>query len=604
MMSSVCFRQAVRWGVGEVSRMITYYPHLLSTSTRRTYLRSISSSSITYEKAGNLADVCELNIISSPFAPINEVSHSAAPEFISSQCTSPTLANKIAIRDGSTGETRTFSQYHTSMINIASALRYEYDLKPGETVAFISPNNVEYLPICLAVGMCGAKISPVNPLSTVPELSKILERSSSKMLITHARTLDVAMEAASQCDGVEHVVILPDVRADPDIPEGTVNFESLATYESSSPLTESVQDVYEHKFPWILPYSSGTTGLPKGVCISHDNMVNNLLQMDVIEAPANMESKIYSPLPYFHIYGLMVSLMYSGWKGNELITTSDRFDLETFCQLVEEHRPERAHIVPPIILGLGKHPVVDKYDMSSLKMIVSAAAALGTDTEEMTKKRLGANIKQAWGMSELSPLGTMNSDFNMKTGSIGPLMPSTYGKIIDDTGKSLGPNQSGELLIKGPQVMLGYLNEPEKTDECLSDGGWLRTGDRAYYDEDGFFYFSDRIKELIKVRGFQVAPAELEELILNNEHVQDVAVVEIPDEVSGELPRAYVVLKPTADPDEVTEDYLKEWVKERVSPYKRIEGGVVFTDVIPKSASGKILRRLLRDQVKEEFALD
>lgn len=325
--------------------------------------------------------------------------------------------------------------------------------------------------------------------------------------------------------------------------------------------------------------------------------------MDVIEGPAtSMESKIYSPLPYFHIYGLMASLMYSGWKGNELITTSDRFDLETFCQLVEEHRPERAHIVPPIILGLGKHPVVDKYDMSSLKMIVSAAAALGTDTEEMTKKRLGANIKQGWGMSELSPLGTLNSDFNMKTGSIGPLMPSTYGKIIDDTGKSLGPNQPGELLIKGPQVMLGYLNEPEKTDECLSDGGWLRTGDRAYYDEDGFFYFSDRIKELIKVRGFQVAPAELEELILQNENVQDVAVVEIPDEVSGELPRAYVVLKPTADPDKVTEDYLKEWVKERVSPYKRIEGGVVFTDVIPKSASGKILRRLLRDRVKEEFA--
>lgn len=247
--------------------------------------------------------------------------------------------------------------------------------------------------------------------------------------------------------------------------------------------------------------------------------------------------------------------------------------------------------------------MVDNYDLSSINMIISAAAPLGLETESMTKKRLGTNIKQAWGMSELSPLGTMNSDFNARTASVGPLMPSTYGKILDvDTGKSLGPNEPGELLIKGPQVMMGYLNDTEKTEECLSDGGWLRTGDLAYYDEDGYFYITDRIKEMIKVRAFQVAPAELEELILNNEHVQDVAVVQIPDEESGELPRAYVVLKPSADLKEVTEEYLKDWVKERVSPYKRIEGGVVFTDAIPKSASGKILRRVLRDQVKKEFA--
>lgn len=205
-------------------------------------------------------------------------------------------------------------------------------------------------------------------------------------------------------------------------------------------------------------------------------------------------------------------------------------------------------------------------------------------------------------MSELSPLGTFNSDSCQRIGSIGPLMPSTEGKVIDpETGKSLGPNQRGELCIKGPQVMLGYLNDNEKTKECISDEGWLRSGDQAYYDEDGYFYITDRIKELIKVRGFQVAPAELEELLLTNEHVQDVAVVQVPDSASGELPRAYVVLKPSADPHEVTEDYLKEWVAGRVSPYKRISGGVVFIEQIPKSASGKILRRVLRDHVKREF---
>jgi acyl-CoA synthetase (AMP-forming)/AMP-acid ligase II len=220
----------------------------------------------------------------------------------------------------------------------------------------------------------------------------------------------------------------------------------------------------------------------------------------------------------------------------------------------------------------------------------------------MVKKRLGCEVKQAWGMSELSPLGTSNSDFSIKSASIGPLLPSTHGKVIDENGNSLGPNESGELCIKGPQVMMGYLDDPDKTAECLSKSGWLRTGDVASYDEDGYFFIKDRIKELIKVRGFQVAPAELEELLLTNDLVNDVAVIQVPDEESGELPRAYVVLRETPGDEEATKTSIYEWAKEKVVPYKRLDGGIIFTDVIPKSASGKILRRLLRDQVKEEFA--
>lgn len=407
------------------------------------------------------------------------------------------------------------------------------------------------------------------------------------------------MEAAAQSPCVEHIVVIPDVEKDVDTPQGGEVLESLASYESLVDDHHVIKDVHTH--PWLLPYSSGTTGMPKGVTLSHANLVNNLLQMNIVEESVfPSDHKLISPLPFFHIYGMLASLLYSAWRGQELITTSDRFDLERFCQIVQEHKPERAHLVPPIILGLAKHPLVNNYDMKSISMIISAAAPLGSDTEEAVKQRLGVDVKQAWGMSELSPIGTLTHDENKRTGSIGHLVSSTQGKIIDpESGKSLPPNEAGELCIKGPQVMLGYLNDEEKTNECLSDDGWLRTGDMALYDEDGFFFITDRIKELIKVRGFQVAPAELEELILGHEHVSDVAVVSIPDDVSGELPRAYVVLKPTAD---LTENELKDWVKERVSPHKRIHGGVRFIDQIPKSASGKILRRILRDEVKKEFA--
>ncbi|KAL7518288.1 hypothetical protein ACHAWX_003131 [Stephanocyclus meneghinianus] len=570
---------------------------------------NIPRRSFSKAAAGALADVCNLNIVSSPFPPIMEAVHyKPIPEFVSAEWANPKLAMKVAIRDGSTGDTRTFLDYNTFMHSIASALRFEYLLKPSDTVALFSPNNVDYLPISLAVAMCGSKLTPLNPLYTAQEVLTILDRSSSKIVFTHAKLLPVALEAVMKSKSVDHIVVIPDVEQNHDIPFGTVNFESLVKYNHSPNLDTSVQEVHHHvkdvnSHPWLLPYSSGTTGLPKGVCLSHGNMISNLLQLDEVEGMVfPMDHKLISPLPFFHIYGFLASLLYCGWRGQELITISGRFCLENFCKLVEDNRPERAHLVPPIILGLAKHPVVDSYDLTSMKMILSAAAPLGKDTEAAVRKRLNTEVKQAWGMSELSPLGTMNSDYNAKSGSIGQLVSSSYGKILDtDTGMSLGPNQPGEFVIKGPQVMMGYLNEPDKTAECLSKDGWLRTGDLAYFDEDGYFYITDRIKELIKVRGFPVAPAELEELLLTNENVQDVAVIQVPNEAAGELPRAYVVLKANADPKDVTEQYLKEWVKERVAPPKRLDGGVVFIDQIPKSASGKILRRILRDQAKKDF---
>ena len=605
-----------------------YVPNYFVTGRSTERIRRLRQFSSQREIPGGLvdggprdiADRCELHIVSSPYPDIQSGPFPPLYEFVTQDWRNLRqtklddepkgyLDEKIAIVDGSTGQQRTFRDYQRTAISVATALRHDFEVPEHGCVAIFSPNHVDYAPIALGVSLTGAKLTPINPHYTTKELSTLLDRSLSSVLFVHHSVLDVALKAVKESDGshLKHIIVMQDDDHHSNSSAeraGTIDFNSISElYNENDAVFRTLEHIHpktdSHTF--LLPYSSGTTGLPKGVCLSHSNLVSNLLQCDEVEGLAFApDHKLISPLPFFHIYAFTVSLMYAAWKGHTLITMSRRFELERFCQLVEQHRPERAHLVPPILLGLAKHPVVDKYDMSSLRTIISAAAPLGTDTESAVEKRLDCCVKQAWGMSELSPIGTLTSDFNTVRGSIGPLAPSTYAKVIDSNGKSLAPNESGELLIKGPQVMMGYLNDPDKTDDCLSRSGWLRTGDLAHYNEDGFFFVTDRIKELIKVRGYQVAPAELEELLLTNEYVKDAAVVQIPDESSGELPRAFVVLEDRPMSKKPTEDDIYHWVKERVAPHKRLDGGVCFVESIPKSASGKILRRILRDRVRDE----
>jgi 4-coumarate--CoA ligase len=482
------------------------------------------------------------------------------------------LSDKVAIVDSSTGLSRTFADYHRICGGLAGTLRHYMNLTENNCVAVYSPNHVDYLPVSLAVSLTGAKMTPINPLFTIQELCTVLERSKSSVLITHWSKLDVALQAVKKAESIEHVIVITD-NGEP-IPEGTVDMNSLLDHDKV--FHDTLHNVHRttHLHPFLLPYSSGTTGLPKAVTLTHENIVANLLQMEATEGLAFAPNhKVISPLPFFHIYAFTVSMLYPAWKGHTVITNSGRFDLELFCKTVEEHKPERSHLVPPILLGLAKHPIVDKYDLSSIKAIISAAAPASVEIEKAVEKRIGCIVKQGWGMSELSPLGTLSSDYNVKPGSVGPLVASTHGKVVDNEGKSLGPNTQGEL----------------------------RTGDVVYYDEDGFFYVVDRVKELIKVSGYPVAPAELEALLLTHDAVADVAVIQIPHDQKGEVPRAYIVLKDTDKARKTSDAAIYEWVQDRVAPYKRLDGGVVFVDTIPKSASGKILRRLLRDAVKAEI---
>jgi len=583
------------------------------------HLRSISTTSTLCD--GEVAERCNANVISSPHPPITPESwDKPLPDFLmstwkkqgagesgTSDDNSNLLSDELAIFDGSTGMKRSFSDYYKDTRGIAGSLRYDLGVDENSCVCLFAPNHVDYLPVTLAVGLIGAKITPVNPLYKSNELQTVLDKSRSSILIAHKSNLEVALEAAKDAKSVKHILVMTeDGEAAAD---GQESLESIKQHSQGFDKTSDCYDCASVTHPYLLPYSSGTTGLPKGVCLTHSNITANLLQMDVIEGPhMRSEDALFSPLPFFHIYGMVASMMYCGWKGSPILTMSGRFDFELMLDMIQKYQPTNAHLVPPIILTLAKSPQVDEYDLSSLRTIMSAASPLGSDTESAVQNRIGCRVKQAWGMSELSPIGTMSSstpsDIDIQVGSVGPLVSNTFGKVLDGDGKSLGANQEGELIIKGPQVMMGYLDELKKTKECLSSTGWLRTGDQAYYNEDGHFFITDRIKELIKTRGFQVAPAELEELLLGNEYVNDVAVIQIPDEESGELPRAYIVLKDgSADQEKHQEikENIYEWVKERVAHYKRLDGGIIFVDSIPKSASGKILRRILRAEVAEQM---
>jgi acyl-CoA synthetase (AMP-forming)/AMP-acid ligase II len=294
-------------------------------------------------------------------------------------------------------------------------------------------------------------------------------------------------------------------------------------------------------------------------------------------------------LPFFHIYGQVVLMAAALWHGATLVTMP-RFDLEDFLRILQEQRITQAFLVPPIVLALAKHPMVDKYDLSSLSFIMSGAAPLDASLERACAVRLACDVMQGWGLTETSPVLTTNAGAPQgpRPGSVGVLLPNTELRVVDPaTDADLGRNDTGELVARGPQVMKGYLNNPAATAEMLDADGWLRTGDLGHVDDDGYVYVVDRVKELIKYKGLQVAPAELEAVLLAHPEIADAAVVRSPDEEAGEVPKAFVVARTPLEAEEVM-----AFVAERVAPYKRLRD-VRFVDQVPRSPTGKLLRRAL-----------
>ncbi len=482
----------------------------------------------------------------------------------------------VALLDGPTGRSYTYGQLAGMVASFAGGLAVR-GLGPGDTIALMAPNIPEYAVVFHGAAVAGVAVSTINPTYTAEEVRFQLQDSASKLLVTIGMFVDTAKEAADGTD-VSDIVVLGDA------PAGTVPFTDVL----GEPISQVPVDVESQIV--VLPYSSGTTGLPKGVMLTHRNLVANLCQ---IEGGLEVEDGeiALAVLPFFHIYGMQV-LMNGLLAAGSTIITVPRFDLEQVLQIIQDRKVTRFFAVPPIVLAFAKHPMVDQYDLSSLRQVFSGAAPLSADLALAARARSGCDVVQGYGMTEMSPVSHLTPIGGFKPGTCGVTVPNAECRIVSpETGEDQPVGGEGELWVRGPMVMAGYLNNPEATAVTVDVDGWLHTGDVGVIDTDGHLTIVDRVKELIKFKGFQVAPAELEALLLTHPAVADAAVIGVPDEEAGEIPKAFVVLKPG---QEVTESDITEFTRGHVATYKVIHH-VEFAEAIPKSASGKILRRLLRD---------
>ena len=490
--------------------------------------------------------------------------------------TAADLGDRPALIDGPSGRTITYGQLAGAVHSVAAGL-VERGFGKGDVFAIFSPNLPEYAIAFHAVASLGGITTTANPLYTVDELTFQLKDSGAKFLLTVPPFLATAADAAGRA-GLAEVFVFGEAG-------GATPFSSLMS--SGAPPQAEIDP---HNDLVVLPYSSGTTGYPKGVMLTHNNLVANVCQMNAV-APVGESDTLIGVLPFFHIYGMTV-IMNAAIRRGATIVTMPRFDLEQFLKVIQDYKVTRAHLVPPIVLALAKHPIVDKFDLSSLKHITSGAAPLSGDLSEDCADRIDCQVVQGYGLTETSPVTHVVADeLANKPGSIGPPIPNTECVVVDTaTGAESGSGDLGEVWIRGPQVMRGYLNNEAATAATIDDDGWLHTGDIGYADGDGYFFLVDRLKELIKYKGFQVAPAELEALLVAHPEVADAAVIGRPDAEAGEIPKAFIVKR-----GEVSEDEIVAFVADRVAPQKKVRA-VEFVDQIPKSPSGKILRRVLKER--------
>ncbi|XP_049768810.1 probable 4-coumarate--CoA ligase 1 [Schistocerca cancellata] len=501
--------------------------------------------------------------------------------------------DKKAITCAETGHSLRYGEVREQCRRLAWALLSELGMQPGEALGIVLPNGPEFLVAVHGALEAGLVVTFANPAYTAEEVCRQFRDSGVRCLVTTFSRLVPLEEVRQQLGPRFRGTIVVDGGA-----PGAHNWTRLLSRASPVALPPPGKP----RQLAVLPYSSGTTGLPKGVCLSHYNLVANLQMFNhprlLFFQPTtdSYQEVVLSILPFYHIYGFNIILNLTVSLGIHNVTLP-KFTPASFVKALEDYKPTMMFVVPSLLLFLATHPMVKPEHLSSLKMVMSGAAPAKESLIQKFLDKAGHDIfvGQGFGMTESSPVVTvMPLDRpTSKYDSCGQLAPGTKARIVSlKDGTDQGPGETGELLVKGPQVMMGYFNNEKATRETIDSDGWLHTGDVAYYDEDGYFYIVDRTKELIKVKGNQVSPTELESIIMELPEVADVAVVGMPDEISGEVPKAFIVLK---SEQKLTAEAVEEHVTPRVARYKRLAGGVEFISEIPRNPSGKVLRAQLRD---------
>ena len=496
--------------------------------------------------------------------------------------------DRVAVVDGPTGDELTYRQVVGAIDAIAGAYAAR-GVRPGDVVGLLAPNTPAYVLVFHGLLRAGATVTTINALYPADDVAKQLRAAGATRLVSVSPLLEAAEGGARQV-GIadsDHVVL-----------DGAEGHESLTDLIAEGrPAPDLAIDPSTHLA--ALPFSSGTTSEPKGVALTHRNLVANVVQAQKLLGE-EADDVVLAVLPFFHIYGMTVLLNLSMYNRASLVTMP-RFDLPEFLRLTAERRCTYLFIAPPVAVALAKHPLIDQYDLSSVHTILSGAAPLDRELGEAVARRLDCRVRQGYGMSELSPVShAIPLDWPyVDLGSCGPAIPNVRVKLVDPatdeevaypepgTDERSAP---GEVWVAGPNVMRGYLNNEAATRDTIDEDGYLHTGDIGELDGHGNLYIVDRLKELIKYKGYQVPPAELEAVLLTHPKIADAAVIGVRDEDGEEIPKAFVVLQ---DGAELSADEVMEYVGGKVAPHKKVRR-VEFIGLVPKSSSGKILRRELR----------
>ncbi|XP_025095081.1 4-coumarate--CoA ligase 1-like isoform X2 [Pomacea canaliculata] len=500
-----------------------------------------------------------------------------------------TFGSRVALVDPYTEQQISYKDLIPLAEKLARALM-KLGLTQGKPLCIVSRNSVEFALLIVATHSLGAFVHTPNPLSVPGELRRQLGLSEARLVVTTPEFIGNVEEAAK---GLNVDVILVGPR------DGHLNFEDLVTLASDDVILPPPPVDPKTAIASLL-FSSGTTGLPKGVEITQRNIVAWIHQFqDYDGSVLTVDDTTLLFLQLFHAFGQVLILSASLASGCRVVIQT-KFEIDEFLSLVSKYKVTAIYMVPPVAIAIVNHPNLSSFDLSSVRLMHVGAAPMGKELEMKLNQLLGNNcVVQGYGMTENMSL-TLRSRRESRPGSCGRLLPNTQCKIIDPvSGKSLGVDRTGELYVRGPQVMLGYIKDPEATALTIDGDGWMRTGDLARIDSEGFLTIVDRLKELIKYKGEQVPPAMLEDLLLSHPAVSDACVIGKPDPIAGELPFAYVVPVKGA---KVSAQDIKDFVAKNVPSYMQLRGGVQFRESIPRNPSGKILRRLLRDELTQQLS--